>query len=133
VVSGAKLAAWRRYAIFGLTVFAGLVVPGNDPITMLALAVSLATLYELSVQLAKLHDRRVRRAEAQRELSDDEATPLTDLPTGDAGASGDTLVQPVAAAAPVDAPNPIPGRATPPPRATPAQTRRAYDDLGDVT
>ena len=133
VVSGAKLAAWRRYAIFGLTVFAGLVVPGNDPITMLALAVSLATLYELSVQLAKLHDRRVRRAEAQRELSDDEATPLTDLSTGDAGASGDTLVQPVAAAAPVDAPNPIPGRATPPPRATPAQTRRAYDDLGDVT
>ena len=127
LVSGAKLAAWRRYAIFGLTVFAGLVVPGNDPITMLALAVSLALLYELSVQLAKLHDRRVRRQEAQRELSDDEATPLADLPTGDAGASTDTLVQPVAAAMPVAAPQAVPGPVSPPP------ARRSYDDLGDVT
>ncbi|HEY5879784.1 MAG TPA: twin-arginine translocase subunit TatC, partial [Nakamurella sp.] len=125
VVSGAKLAAWRRYAIFALTVFAGLVVPGNDPITMLALAVSLALLYELSVQLAKFHDRRVRRREAQSELADDEATPLADLPTT-VGGSADTRVQPVAAATPVAAPQRVPG-------APPAPGRRSFDDLGDVT
>jgi len=124
VVQGAKLAAWRRYAIFGLTVFAGLVVPGNDPITMLALAVSLALLYEVSVQVAKVHDRRRRRAEATAALSDDEATPLADLPTGPGNGSADTLVQPVAAATPVTPPRPVP--------AGPAG-RGSYDDLGDVT
>lgn len=128
VVRGAKLAQWRRYAIFGLTVFAGLVVPGNDPITMLALAVSLALLYELSVQVAKVHDRRVRRKEAATGLSDDEATPLADLPAATGGASADTMVQPVAPAAPVAPPRPVATRAAPAPPA-----RRAYGDLGDVT
>jgi sec-independent protein translocase protein TatC len=128
VVQGAKLAKWRRYAFFGLTVFAGLVVPGNDPITMLALAVSLALLYELSVQVAKLHDRRKRRQAATGELSDDEATPLADLPTGPVGASADTTVQPVAPATPVAPPRPVPSGAAP---VRPA--RRGYDDLGDVT
>lgn len=125
VVQGAKLAEWRRYAIFGLTVFAGLVVPGNDPITMLALAVSLALLYELSVQLAKVHDRRKRRQEAKQELSDDEATPLADLPTAEVGASADSMVAPVAPATPVAAPGPVPTKGAP--------VGRTYDDLGDVT
>lgn len=127
VVQGAKLAAWRRYALFGLTVFAGLVVPGNDPITMLALAVSLGLLYELSVQVAKLHDKRKRRQEARSELSDDEATPLSDLPTGAVQTAADTAVQPVAAAAPVAAAQPIP------PHRREAAPRQFYDDLGDVT
>lgn len=134
VVSGAKLAKWRRYAIFGLTVFAGLVVPGNDPITMLALALSLAMLYELSVQVARVHDKRVRRAASRSELSDDEATPLDELPTSRFGASADTAVQPVAAPAPVAPPQPIPrsaGSAQPVPPAPPA--RNPYGDLGDVT
>ncbi len=130
VVSGARLAGWRRYAIFGLTVFAGLVVPGNDPITMLALAVSLALLYELSVQVALLYDRRARRREARSELADDEATPLSDLPPSPVGATADTRVQPVAGAAPVAPPQPVPGR-TPPGGAAPV--RRSYEDLGDVT
>ena len=123
VVRGAQLAKWRRYAIFGLTVFAGLIVPGNDPITMLALAVSLALLYEVSVQAAKLHDRRRRRDEAQSALSDDEATPLADLPTSTVSAGADTVVQPVAPATPVGPPRPVPAR----------PARRAFDDLGDVT
>ncbi len=128
VVSGAKLSKWRRYAVFGLTVFAGLVVPGNDPITMLALAVSLALLYELSVQVAKVHDRRRGRQEAARELSDDEATPLADLPTGRVDGPGDiadTAAQPVPAPTPVAPAAPMP--------AGPAPARRPYDDLGDVT
>ena len=72
VVSHGQLGSWRRYAVFGLVVFAGLVVPGNDPITMLALAVALITLYELSVQVARIHDRRLARRRSTQALSDDD-------------------------------------------------------------
>ena len=78
VVSHTQLSGWRRYAVFGLVVFAGLVVPGNDPITMLALAVALTVLYELSVQIARVHDRRLARREPTRALSDDEPSALPD-------------------------------------------------------
>ena len=67
LVSHAKLKKWRRYSIFGMVVFAGLVVPGNDPITMLALAIALILLYELSVQVTRIHDRRAaKKARARR-------------------------------------------------------------------
>ena len=78
LVSSAKLAKWRRYSIFGMVVFAGLVVPGNDPITMLALAIALILLYELSVQVTRIHDRRKAKREALVGLSDDEASALPD-------------------------------------------------------
>ncbi|MFN8200424.1 MAG: twin-arginine translocase subunit TatC, partial [Nakamurella multipartita] len=66
VLTGERLATARRYAIFGLVVFAGLVVPGNDPITMGALAAALVLLYEVAVQVTLMHDRRLaRRGAAQ--------------------------------------------------------------------
>jgi sec-independent protein translocase protein TatC len=81
VVSSAKLAAWRRYSIFGMVVFAGLVVPGNDPITMLALALALIVLYELAVQVTRIHDKRALKRDQAMALPDDQATPLE--PTSD--------------------------------------------------
>lgn len=78
VVSHGQLGSWRRYAVFGLVVFAGLAVPGNDPITMLALAVALITLYELSVQVARIHDRRLARRRATDALPDDAPSILPD-------------------------------------------------------
>ncbi len=78
LIKGAKLAKARRYSIFGIVVFAALVVPGNDPITMSALAVSLTVLYEVAVQVTKLHDKRKGTrlaAEGLADLSDDEASP----------------------------------------------------------
>ncbi len=78
VVKGVKLAKVRRYAIFTMVVFAAFVVPGNDPITMSALAVVLAVLYEVATQIAKIHDKRkAERAvtEGFAGLSDDEASP----------------------------------------------------------
>lgn len=78
VVSHAQLGSWRRYAVFGLVVFAGLVVPGNDPITMLALAGALITLYELSVQVARVHDRRLARRRATDALPDEAPSTLPD-------------------------------------------------------
>ena len=119
MVSSAKLSKWRRYSIFGMVVFAGLVVPGNDPVTMLALAVALILLYELSVQVTGIHDRRKAKREALAELSDDEASAL---PQDMAGSPGlDHEVAPVGAAAPIPAPQPA-GRApqTPVPPTRPA-------------
>ena len=77
LVTSAKLAKWRRYSIFGMVVFAGLVVPGNDPVTMGALAVALILLYELSVQVTKIHDRRLTKRQANAALSDDQASPMS--------------------------------------------------------
>ena len=66
MVSGKKLAKWRRYSIFAIFVFAALVVPGNDPITMSALALALSLLYEVAVQVSKLHDRRKAKVALER-------------------------------------------------------------------
>ncbi len=102
VVSSAKLAKSRRYSIFGIVVFAGLVVPGNDPITMLALAVALVLLYELSVQVTRIHDRRAARRAARSSLADDQASAL---PDASSGAVGDLEVQPVGSAQPINRSN----------------------------
>lgn len=88
VVTGAALARSRRYAIFGLVVFAGLVVPGNDPITMGALAVSLSVLFEVAVQVARLHDRSLARRQARAALHDDEPSALEDISVGSSTGSG---------------------------------------------
>jgi len=120
MVSSAKLAKWRRYSVFGMVVFAGLVVPGNDPVTMLALAVALVLLYELSVQVTRIHDKRARKrlcAQGLDELSDDTASALPD------GAADLDGVQPVAAPAPL----------APPDRPATRDHDRRPDDLGDAT
>ncbi|GAA4781820.1 twin-arginine translocase subunit TatC [Actinomycetospora chlora] len=81
VVSYAQLKRWRRGLIFGLFVFAAVATPGQDPISMLALGVSLVVLLEFSIQVARVHDKRV----AQRRLEQgwdgidpDQPSPLDD-------------------------------------------------------
>ena len=128
LVSHAKLKKWRRYSIFGMVVFAGLVVPGNDPVTMLALAIALILLYELSVQVTRVHDKRKAKREVLAELPDDEASALPDL-VGESPAVADLdrQVQPVAAPGPIA-----------PPAATPGSRQSRWagagaDDFGDAT
>ena len=132
VLTGKQLSHWRRYAFFGLVVFAGIVVPGNDPITMLALAVALCILYEIAVQLARFHDRRAAKRLAGNDLGQLDDDTASALP----GATRDVSdAQPVGAAAPIPAPEPAPrpGAAQSPSSAPAPTTRRRIDDLGDAT
>ena len=105
VVSSFRLRTARRYSIFAMVVFAGLVVPGNDPVTMGALAAALIVLYELAVQVTRVHDRRVGRRAAATALSDDEPSALPDLSTS--LLTPDDGVRPVGVATAVAAPQPV--------------------------
>jgi sec-independent protein translocase protein TatC len=53
-LSTAQLSKWRRWAIIGIVVFAGVVTPSSDPFSMLALAIPLLVFYELSIVIGKM-------------------------------------------------------------------------------
>ena len=58
VVSPAKLASWRRWALVGIVTVAAVITPSGDPFSMLALAVPLYVFYEVSIVIGKLLHRR---------------------------------------------------------------------------
>jgi sec-independent protein translocase protein TatC len=62
IISTAQLRHSRRYA-FLICAIAAMLLPGQDPVTMLSLLVPLYLLFEGSILLASVLDRRARRRE----------------------------------------------------------------------
>jgi sec-independent protein translocase protein TatC len=83
IVTPRQLRKNRRYAILVIAIVA-MVLPGQDPVTMLLLMAPLVVLFEGSILLAALVDRRAARArareEAELDASDDDDD---DLPHDD--------------------------------------------------
>ncbi len=64
IVSSAGLASKRRYAVVGVVVFAGIVTP-PDVLSQVSLAVPMYVLYEASIWIAKLIEKKREDAEAE--------------------------------------------------------------------
>ena len=100
VLSYQVLARSRRGIIMGVFVFAAVASPGQDPFSMLALAVAVCILVEGAIQFARLHDkRRARTREDWLDVDDESASPIRPAGSLDGGDA-------IPAAGPVAAPAP---------------------------
>jgi sec-independent protein translocase protein TatC len=75
VLSGETLSNTRRWTVLGIFVFAAVATPTGDPITMIMLAGPMWILFEASVLVCRLNDRR-RARELGPEVDDDVASSL---------------------------------------------------------
>ena len=74
----------RRIGIFLIFVFAAIATPTTDPFTMCAMAIPMVLLFEASIQIARVHDRRKARRKAEERavegLDDDVPSDVEAIP-----------------------------------------------------
>jgi sec-independent protein translocase protein TatC len=68
LASSAGMAAKRKYAIVGVFVVAAIFTP-PDPLSQISLAIPIILLYEISIHMAKLVERK--RAEREEEMEEE--------------------------------------------------------------
>lgn len=77
VVSGAALGRARPWIILSTFIFSAVATPSTDPFAMGALGATMSILFLLSEGIARMVDRfRARKAAAEPQWADDEASPL---------------------------------------------------------
>lgn len=117
----------RSYIIVGLFIFAAFMTPGQDPVSMLILSISLTVIVEISIQFTRINDKRRKKRDGN--LSDDEASPLGE-------AYGDEVAAPIPRPEKIAKPIPVNPKArrvkdygggTPKPRWTPRNMEGAQE------
>ncbi|MFD9304876.1 twin-arginine translocase subunit TatC [Streptomyces sp. NPDC060048] len=76
VLTAKRLGGWWRGMVLGITIFAAFATPTGDPLTMLALAAPIVTLYFVALAVCLVNDRRRARRNPDADLDDDEAAEL---------------------------------------------------------
>jgi sec-independent protein translocase protein TatC len=74
-----KLRRWRRGMYFGLSVFAAVITPSQDPFTFLAMWIPLCLFYEVVIVFGRVRDRARRNRPGREDTdqwSDDEVSPI---------------------------------------------------------
>ncbi|WP_079062693.1 twin-arginine translocase subunit TatC [Peterkaempfera griseoplana] len=98
VLSARRMIGWWRGMVMGITLFTAIATPTTDPVSMLLLALPILALYVIACVVSWLNDRRrarVRDADPNSHLGDEEASAL------------DLAPAPVEAAQPVDDVQPV--------------------------
>lgn len=91
----------RRVIIVGIFIFAAVMTPGQDPFSMVALAISICLLVEMAFQFCRWNDRKHKRERPDwMDLDDEEASGPIEAPTS-VGRASSIGAEPIERPAPI--------------------------------